>query len=59
MSTYVEVRDEDGSQVGASVKAEATSEGEIKVTVVERGEYDFKRPIYFDPSWLEGGDGET
>ena len=53
-ATYVEPRNEKGEQIGPSVKAEADSNGVVEITVQEKAEYDFKRPVQFDPRWLEG-----
>ncbi|MGA2531353.1 MAG: hypothetical protein ABSG36_19660 [Acidimicrobiales bacterium] len=53
-ATYVEPRNEKGEQIGPSVKAEVDSNGVVEITVQEKAEYDFKRLVQFDPSWLEG-----
>jgi hypothetical protein len=52
-STYVEPRNEKGEQIGPSVKAEADSDGGVQITVQEKPEHDFRRPVQFDPGWLE------
>jgi hypothetical protein len=56
--TFVEPRNQSGELVGPTVvKAEADSEGNIEVTEIPTDER-FRRPIQFDPSWLEGNDPE-
>jgi hypothetical protein len=57
MATYVEPRDENGRQVGPSVAARANPDGEVEVTIEPVSEQGVTRPIFFDPSWLEGRDG--
>jgi hypothetical protein len=49
----VEPRNEKGEQIGPSVKAEADSDGGVQITVQEKPEHDFRRPVQFDPGWLE------
>lgn len=53
-STHVEPRNDKGEQIGPSVKAEANQYGVVQVMVQDKPEYDFRRPVQFDPSWLEG-----
>lgn len=56
MATYVEPRDEDGVQIGPSVAATANPDGKVDVTESPPPEQGMRRPIFFDPSWLEGQD---
>jgi hypothetical protein len=56
-ATHVEIRNEQGEQVGPSLSVEALSNRDVAVTVHPKPEYKFLRPVEFDPEWLEGRDG--
>lgn len=53
-ATHVELRNELGEQVGPSVSATADPSGDVAVTVSPKPESNVRRPVEFDPEWLEG-----